>query len=123
MKIVNTIAAGLVLVSLVAAGTADARGRSSFRSVQGAYGRDYETSRTAIRGNGSATVTRNAQTNGGYGVSTTRNRSVPDGTYASDVTHMTNNGTTRGRTTTATANGGLPRRAPFDPARRHDLLP
>lgn len=99
-------ALGLAFIALACSGTAEAqRIRSSSRSVQGTYGRGYSASSSAVRGGGTATVTRGVQTNGGYGATTTRGHTLSNGAYTGGATHTTNNGTSWGRSTTATVNG------------------
>ena len=102
-KIVAAVITGFIVLSTFAA-TADAQDRSV--SVQGSGGRAYTATGSAMRGTGYGSSVRSMQTNSGYGMTTTRGHSVSDGTYMGGVTRTTNNGTSFGRSTTATANGG-----------------
>ncbi len=100
------VAAGLVLLSaMMLAPAAEARVFGRSVTVQGAGGHGYFRSRSVNRAPGSASVTRDFQTNSGRGMVTNRNANWGNGSYSGGATHTLNNGDTFGRSTTATSNG------------------
>jgi hypothetical protein len=96
---------GLALAGSFAVSTAaEARSRSRSVSVQGAYGHGYNRSRAVTRQPGSSAVNRSIQTNDGRGVSSSRGANWGNGSYSGGATHMTSNGTSWGRSTSAARN-------------------
>lgn len=104
-KLSILLLAAATVTTAVAALPAEARQRGGSVSVQGQNGRGGTVSRSVDRQPGSSTVSRSTQTNSGRGATTTRGGSVSDGTYNGGATHTLNNGTSFGRSTTATGNG------------------
>jgi hypothetical protein len=101
-RIITIAAVGAIAL---AAMPAEAAFRGRAVSVQGSGGRGYVASRWAVREPGSVSANRSIQTNSGRGVTSSRSRSVADGTYTGGATHTFNNGESFGRSTTAIANG------------------
>jgi hypothetical protein len=104
-KFAIALVTGATIAASLAAVPAEAQRRGGSISVQGSGGHGGTASRSVNRQSGSTSVSRGVQTNSGMGASTTRGGSWANGTYSGGATHTTNNGTTWGRSTTASANG------------------
>ena len=80
MKTFLAIAASTLVIT-AGASAAGARSGGGHLSIQGSGGRGFNATRSIDRQPGSAAATRSLQTNGGYGVTTTRGGSWSNGTY------------------------------------------
>jgi hypothetical protein len=93
------------IAAMLAALPAEAGMRGRTVSVQGSGGRGYFASRSIARQPGSVSAGRTLQTNAGRGITSARSANWGDGNYSGGATHVTNNGTSFGRSTNITNNG------------------
>ncbi|MBI1199865.1 MAG: hypothetical protein GC203_18555 [Phenylobacterium sp.] len=104
----DTLAAvgGLAIVlALISASAADARGHGRTVSVQRADGAGYVRARAIDRQPGAVSASRSLQTHGGYGGASSRQAAWGDGVYSGGASHVFNNGKTASRATTVIDNG------------------
>lgn len=107
MSIAKTIATFALTAAIVIPFAADAqRARGRTVSVQGANGRGGAITTTAGGSAGSAYRTRSIQTNSGRGATSARSGTYANGVYTGGQATTLNNGTSFGRSTIATVNGG-----------------
>lgn len=107
MKTILTIALATAAFAgtLAVSSAAEARNRARTVNVQGAGGHGYSRAHSISRAPGWASASRSLQANNGRGIASSRSASWAQGSYSGGAAHVTNNGTSWGRSTSIVNNG------------------